>query len=232
MSRLQQSHGPIVSRMPEFGSMVARLTIILALVTAPHASLTLAAVTGGIPQSHRSYRLPYADGTHVKVFDDFATHSPRGRVDLYATGKTRPHRVVAAAAGRVVAIQDGYREQQPALPAAKCRNNYVWIAHSNGEWTNYSHVAYHSVTRKARLKIGDVVQAGQYIADEDEVGCAMFKHLHFEVAEPDQHEPLDSGGFLTDNENGKRERNPRFCGIPDRFAIKGQSYIAAPCRAH
>ena len=205
--------------------------MILALATSLQGGLALSADGGGTPQSHRSYRLPYANGTHVKVFEDITTHTPRGRMDFYATGGTRLHRVVAAAAGRVVAIQDGYREQQSARPAGQCHNNYVWIAHSNGEWTNYSHVAYHSVTRKARLKVGDEVKAGQYIADEDEVGCAMFKHLHFEVATPDPHQPLDSGGFLTDNENGKRERNPRFCGVPDRVAIKGQSYIARACRA-
>ena len=230
MSWLQRRRRSIALGTPEFGDIVTGVAIILALVTSAHTSLTLAAVTGGIPQSHRNYRLPYADGTHVKVFEDFATHTPRGRVDFFAAGRSRPHRVVAAAAGRVVAIQDGYREQQSGRPAAECHNNYVWIAHSNGEWTNYSHVAYHSVTRKARLKIGDVVQAGQYIADEDEVGCAMFRHLHFEVAVPDPHHPIDSGGFLTDNENGKRERAPRFCGVPDRFAIKGQSYTATPCR--
>jgi len=230
MSRLQRRQAPTALGASAIGRSLTRVAIILALITATHSTLTLAADRGAIPQSHHSYRLPYPDGTHVKVFDDFTTHTPRGRVDLYATGRAKPHRVVAAAAGRIVAIQDGYRDQQSTRPAAECHNNYVWIAHSNGEWTNYSHIAYHSVTRKARLKVGDEVKAGQYIADEDEVGCAMFKHLHFEVAMPDPHQPIDSGGFLTDNESGKRERNPHFCSVPDRVAIKGQSYIAAPCR--
>ena len=30
------------------------------------------------------YRLPFADGTRVKVFDDFLTHRPKGREDLFA----------------------------------------------------------------------------------------------------------------------------------------------------
>ena len=181
------------------------------------------------PRSHGVYRLPFADGTQVKVFDDFTTHRPRGRVDLYAIAGKKPYRVVAAAAGRIVAIQDGYDEQQSGRAAALCHNNYVWIAHPNGEWTNYSHVARGSVTGKAHLEVGDQVAAGQYIGDEGAVGCAMLQHVHFEVAAPDPAHPIDSGGFLTDNDNGKRELNPRFCGVPARNAVKGKAYVAAPC---
>ena len=90
----------------------------------------------------------------------------------------------------------------------------MWIAHPNGEWTNYSHISRGSLTAKAGLKVGDWVKAGQYIGDEDAIGCAMLKHVHFEVAVPNARMPIDPGGFLTDNEGGKRERNPRFCGVP------------------
>lgn len=38
----------------------------------------------------------------------------------------------------------------------------------------------------------------------------MLHHVHFEVAIPNPEEPIDSGGFLIDNKNGKRERNPRL----------------------
>lgn len=184
------------------------------------------------PQSRGFYRIPFADGTVVKVFDDFRTHRPPGRNDIYAIRGTQPYRVVAAAAGRIVAIQDSYSKQQSGrpLPAAQCHNNYVWIEHPNGEWSNYSHLAHDSVTRKAGLKVGEEVAAGQYIGDEGEVGCAQLKHVHFEVAVPDPAHPIDSGGFLTDNDNGKREVNPRFCGVPGWNAIKGKVYVAAACR--
>jgi hypothetical protein len=58
----------------------------------------------------------------------------------------------------------------------------------------------------------------------------MLHHVHFEVAIPDPGKPIDAGGFLIDNENGKRERNPRFCGVPGGFAAKGATYQAWPCR--
>jgi len=186
--------------------------------------------SSSIPDSQGVYRLPYADGTAVKVFADVNTHTPKGRLDLYAASGKQPYRVVAAAAGRVVAIQDSYSKQQDGRTAAVCQQNFVWIEHPNGEWTNYSHLAKDSVTKKAGLKAGDQVSAGQYIGDEGAVGCAMFDHVHFEVARPDQKRPIDSGGFLTDNDNGKRELNPRFYGVPGQNAVKDQTYVAVPLR--
>jgi len=194
--------------------------------------LPCAAATPGeesAPPSQARYRLPYADGTAVKVFDDFQTHRPVGREDLYAVRGKEPFRVVAAADGRIMAIQDSYGEQQSGRAAALCHNNYVWIAHANGEWTNYSHIARGSVTGKAGLKVGDRVKAGQYIGDEDAIGCAMLKHVHFEVAVPDAKTPIDEGGFLEGNEGGKRERNPRFCGVPGEVAKKDAEYVAISC---
>lgn len=184
---------------------------------------------GDTPQGGAKYRLPYADGTAVKVFDDFRSHRPRGRIDLYAVDGRKPVRVVAARAGRVVAIQDGYSERQSGRPAAECRNNYVWIAHADGEWSGYSHLAYHSVTGKAGLKPGDRVRAGAYLGDEGAVGCAMLDHVHFEVARPSPGPGIDAGGFLLDNADGKREVEPRFCGVPQQVAVKDATYTARPC---
>jgi murein DD-endopeptidase MepM/ murein hydrolase activator NlpD len=180
------------------------------------------------PTSKGIYRLPYVDGTEVKVFDDFSTHRPRGRVDLFAIDGPEPRRVVAAAAGRVMAIQDAYGEQQSGRAAADCHNNYVWIAHENGEWTNYSHLAQGSVSGYAKLKVGIIVQAGTLLGIEAAVGCAMLNHVHFEVAVPDEKAPIDAGGFLKDNEGSKRERNPRFCNVPGGL-VKDATYVAAKC---
>jgi len=200
--------------------------VAVGLILLAHCAMTASDVT---PASLGVYRLPFSDGTTVRVFDDFGTHRPRRRVDLYAVGGQEPYRVVAAGDGRIVAIQDSYGEQQSGRAVALCHNNYVWIAHANGEWTNYSHVARGSVTHKAGLKVGDMVKAGQYIGDEDAVGCAMLKHVHFEVAVPDSKTPIDEGGFLTDNADGKRERNPRFCNVPAQFVTKGAEYRAGNC---
>lgn len=204
----------------------------LALLVAVTAPLTLAAADtpAPIPESAGTYRLPYADDTHIKIFDDENTHRPIGRVDMTATGGHAPYRVVAAADGKIMAIQDSYGEQQSGRAAADCHNNFVWIAHANGEWTNYSHVRQGSMTKGAKLHVGDTVQAGTYLGDEGAVGCAMLEHLHFEVAVPDAKKPIDMGGFLLDNDGSKRERNPRFCNVTGTVA-KDKTYVAAPCPA-
>jgi murein DD-endopeptidase MepM/ murein hydrolase activator NlpD len=204
----------------------AKLTLILGTPLLFAAADMVAAPENG--PSHGQYRLPYADGTTVKVFDDFTSHRPVGRVDLFAVAGGKPYKVLAAADGVVKAIQDGFSEQLSGRAAKDCNNNYVWIAHAGGEWSNYSHVAHGSVAA-AGLHIGDRVKAGQVIGMEGAVGCAMLDHVHFEIAVPAPVDPLDANRFLTDNDGGKRERNPRFCGLGDHPAIKGRTYIARPC---
>jgi murein DD-endopeptidase MepM/ murein hydrolase activator NlpD len=83
-------------------------------------------------------------------------------LDLFAISGERPYVIVAAAAGQVVAIRDNFSERQSGRAAADCRNNFAWIAHENGEWTGYSHMAQHSVTGKTKLHVGDTVKAGHY----------------------------------------------------------------------
>src|SRR5687768_14744070 len=129
------------------------------LMIATAAALTGAAdseqVVPDLAQSAGVYRLPYAGGTRVSVFDDDRTHRPLGAVDLVGEPREgRAHRVVAAAAGVVMAIEDGYERQLSGRPAAECQNNYVWIAHANGEWTLYSHMRRGTTRAKARLKVG------------------------------------------------------------------------------
>ncbi len=181
------------------------------------------------PVSAGIYRLPYADGTRVRVFDDARTHRPEARIDLVGVHGGKPYRIVAAAAGWVMAIQDGFSERQTGRAASECRNNFVWIAHANGEWTGYSHFVRGSVTGAARLKVGDRVRAGQFIGIEGDVGCAMLEHLHFEVAAPDPARAIDTGGFLTGNEGSKRNRSPRFCGTG--MVTRDSTYLARRCNA-
>lgn len=152
-----------------------------------------------------------------------------GRIDFSAVAGDQPYRIVAAAAGRLVAIQNGYSEQQSGRAAKDCRNNYVWIAHPSGEWTNYSHVAHGSVTGAAGLHVGNAVTAGQVIGYEGAVGCVMLNHLHFEVATPSQVRAIDDVGFLLDNDGAARERHPRFCGITGSAVVKGEVYTVRPC---
>lgn len=207
------------------------LVIALAIVAGLISANALTGDASAIPPSSGQYRLPYADGTRLSVFDDDASHRPGGALDLVGEPREgRTHRIVAAADGTVMAIEDGYHEQQSGRAAAECRNNYVWLAHDNGEWTLYSHMRRETTRGAAGLEVGERVKAGQYLGDEGAVGCAMLSHLHFEVAVPAPgQQPIDPRGFLTNNAQRQRLRVPHFCGVPGGRVVKSREYTASPC---
>lgn len=180
-----------------------------------------------LPRSSGYYRIPYADGTDVRVSRDHNLHTPKGRYDMSGRGGSKPYRIVAAASGRIVAIEDRFSQQQDSDTAPQCNNNYVWIEHPNGEWTKYSHMTKGSTTGKAKLRVGQAVTSGQYLGDEGAVGCAGGDHLHFEVGSPRDSDPFNSvGGFLRDNSGSKRNRIARICGIPNGVFASGRDYSA------
>jgi murein DD-endopeptidase MepM/ murein hydrolase activator NlpD len=107
-------------------------------------------------------------------------------------------------------------------------NNYVWIAHANGEWTKYTHFQPNSVLGNAGLAIGQNVSAGTYLGDEGAIGFAGGQHLHFEVGFPLTGTVNDInvvGGFLTNGVN----RIPLFCDIPGNVGFAGDQFVCGPC---
>ncbi len=174
----------------------------------------------GISTASGLYRLPYEDGTEVKVTHGFEEHVPPGRYDLRGTSQAEPHRIVAAADGWVRFIVDS-NENKAEQPR---RNNYVWIEHpypfcqgnhtwpgkpedydqtcipcetraENGatscnEWTKYSHMRTGSATGEAGLSVGDWITAGTFVGLEGDVGLATAVHLHWEVNWLDPDAPL------------------------------------------
>lgn len=191
------------------------------------AQRAAAAAAPVVPTSTGYYRVPYENGTKVRVSRDENSHTPIGRYDMSGQGGGT-HKIVAAARGRIVAIEDGFSLRQDSETAEQCNNNYVWIRHPNGEVSKYSHMRKDSTTKKANLKVGDTVVAGQYLGDEGDVGCAGGDHLHFEIGVPRDTDWFTTvGGFLRDNANSKRNRVPRICGISGGRFEAGQTYTAA-----
>ena len=170
------------------------------------------------------YRIPYEDGARVLVSRDHRTHQPPNRVDL-VSADAASRRIVAAAAGIIRFIVDEFGVRQDSRTTRQCNNNYIWLEHGNGEWTKYSHVRQHSARERAKLQQGDMVDAGAYLGDEGDVGCASGRHLHFEVAVPDDRaDPIvRSGGFIKG-----RNLAPRFC-VPGEMLVAGAVYVAGPC---
>jgi murein DD-endopeptidase MepM/ murein hydrolase activator NlpD len=205
---------------------IQKLTLCrLALTCA--AALCFAAGTHAQEKSKGVYRIPYENGTSVGVTNDFNDHKPLGRIDMSGKGGDGEYKIVAAADGIVRFVVDNFSQTGLDGDKEPCTNNYVWIAHANGEWTKYSHMQQNSSTQKAKLKVGQSVKAGTYLGDEGKVGCAGGDHLHFEVGVPRATNPITAtGGFLTDNDGSARNRVPRICGIANGVFKSGASYEA------
>lgn len=169
------------------------------------------------------YRIPYANGTEVRVWQDHITHAgDEPEVDMAGINGNAPYRIVAAEDGVIKFIEDGFSATVSENP---CNNNYVWIEHPNGEWTKYSHFTRNSVTGVANLSVGDQVCAGRFLGYEDDVGCADGEHLHFEVGIPwDLSDPITPGGFIKGD-----EFIPIICNITGNVFEKGLNYTAGPC---
>ncbi|MFK7992987.1 MAG: M23 family metallopeptidase [Granulosicoccus sp.] len=189
--------------------------------------------SGKSAKSKNVYRIPYADGTNVHISRDFYDHNPQGRVDMWAKG-AGTHRVVAAASGTVMAIEDSRSKQQVPINwlrnTADCLNNFIWIEHENREWSKYSHLRFGTTTTKAKLKVGDRVSTGQYLGDEGKVGCAWPAHLHFQIVQvkEDSSPRIDPVSGALRGYEFSDERNPRFSDLTGKiFTLKdGENYVA------
>ena len=156
--------------------------------------------------SENIYRVPYLNSTSVHITSDHLTHSPQGRYDMSGINNggscSINYPIVAAAEGIIRRIVDNHNTKPPACdPDCADFNNYVWIEHSNGEWSKYSHMKQSSTTITAGLQVGDQVCAGTLLGYECEIGQASGPHLHFEVRRPNDPANVQisvAGGFMSD----------------------------------
>lgn len=198
-----------------------------------------------------TYRMPYADGTLVEIYKDHVTHSsPEAYMyDIIAQNGSPPE-IVAAAPGRVRFIQDHKSVSQCNCggPDPACRNNFVWIEHTDpeyshschqgtcSEWTIYAHLQQDSVTGAAGLEVGDWVEAGDLLGYEGDIGCASVgDHLHWMVAVlPPLIAPSSNGDYEAYvNSTGERpELIPKVCHQGGAQVLwRDSTYTAAGCTA-
>ena len=76
----------------------------------------------------------------------------------------------------MVFVNDGYNNGGPNS-AYWNTNNLIIVLHSNGEYSRYDHLEYHS----AKVRVGQQVQTGQQIAKVGMTGYTYIPHLHFQV---------------------------------------------------
>ena len=123
-----------------------------------------------------NYSMPVPKSSLLKID---RTSSPahvfslRNAVDFIAPQNTP---VLAAADGIVTFVKDDSYIGGP-YPSYWDLTNFITIEHSNGEYSRYDHLEYHSV----KVRVGQKVSAEQEIANIGMTGYTYIPHLHFQV---------------------------------------------------
>ena len=185
---------------------------------------------GPFELSRGVYRIPFIDGTDIKITNDHFNHCPRGRIDMVGINGGSTYQIVAAADGWIRAIEDD-NSVQCDCSITNCRNNYVWIEHPNGEWTKYTHMVKNSVTSLGLVE-GQWITAGTHLGDEGKVGCASGVHLHFEAAQPKDTSTLvfsEYGGYI--DLDWAKNVIPVICSVTGNVFVETHNMLPATAEA-
>jgi murein DD-endopeptidase MepM/ murein hydrolase activator NlpD len=156
---------------------------ILEGATAPYVEVQYEYIPGDPTapfQTDVRYLAPYSAGREFPIsqaYPDAITHQALDSV--YAVDIAMPigTNVFAARGGTVFDVaSDNYRGGLDMSRDAD-RANVVRILHDDGTMSVYAHLNWNSI----RVKPGDRVRAGQYIADSGNTGFTSGPHLHFAV---------------------------------------------------
>ncbi len=156
---------------------------VLGNVQAPEVAYRYEYLVGSPDARHspeRAYRLPYALATAYAVtqaYPDTATHrtpDSRHAVDFAMPIGTN---IFAARGGIVFAVAS--RNYRGGLDTTRhgAGANVVQILHDDGTFAVYAHLNRSSI----RVRPGDRVSRGEYIADSGNTGFSTGPHLHFAV---------------------------------------------------
>jgi murein DD-endopeptidase MepM/ murein hydrolase activator NlpD len=123
-------------------------------------------------------KLPFPEGMRFEVYQGNDGSFSHDGLNEFAWdfGLPKGTSVCAAAQGRVVRVKQdsdtgGLSREDFALA------NTVVLDHGNGFFTQYLHLKKNSV----RVAEGDIVQAGEVIAQSGNTGFSSIPHLHFQV---------------------------------------------------
>ncbi|MFQ5634842.1 MAG: peptidoglycan DD-metalloendopeptidase family protein [Gammaproteobacteria bacterium] len=138
----------------------------------------------GDPQARhapsRGYRPPFAAGREFRVtqaFPESLTHvTPDSR---YAIDLSMPERTDIYAAREGVVVEVAYSNFRGGADWGKygAEANLVRIMHDDGSFAVYAHLSWDSI----RVRPGDRVERGEYIATSGNTGFSTGPHLHFVV---------------------------------------------------
>ena len=132
------------------------------------------------PDIDYAYRAPFAAGSGFEVtqtYPESITH--RTRDSMYAVDLAMPvgTDIVAARDGIVFDVASTNFKGGPDRSEYAELANVVRILHDDGTYALYAHLNWNSI----RVRPGDRVRAGEYIADSGNTGFTSGPHLHFAV---------------------------------------------------
>ena len=126
------------------------------------------------------YRVPYASGQSHPVSQAFPggfTHTTPNNQHAVDIAMPEGTGIYAARGGTVVTVAyDSYSGGTKTGPKAP-KANLVRILHADGTMAVYAHLQWESV----RIRPGDKVERGEYIARSGNTGFSTGPHLHFAV---------------------------------------------------
>jgi murein DD-endopeptidase MepM/ murein hydrolase activator NlpD len=127
----------------------------------------------------RPYRVPFGIGSTFPISQAFPSRITHTTADSwYAVDIALPDGtpVYSAREGLVINAQHDFF-RSAAAPVMLDQANVVEILHGDGTIARYAHLHWDSI----RVRIGEHVVRGQYIADSGKTGFASGPHLHFAV---------------------------------------------------
>lgn len=132
------------------------------------------------PENNADYRVPFAVGASFPItqtYPESVTH--RTRDSMYAIDVAMPigTDIVAARGGIVFDVAGTNFKGGPDAKQYAELANVVRILHDDGTFALYAHLNWNSI----RVRPGDRVEAGEYIADSGNSGFTSGPHLHFAV---------------------------------------------------
>ena len=126
--------------------------------------------------ARNKYQLPISLDNLISI-DSHSSPAHLGKlenaVDFLAPENTT---VLAAAPGIVTYVKDDSEIGGPSVNFWDY-SNFISIKHQNEEYTRYDHLAYGS----SKVRVGEIVNAGQEIAKVGMTGFTYLPHLHFQV---------------------------------------------------
>lgn len=124
------------------------------------------------------YRYPFPEDTELSGIEiNIESHEGpyEGAIDFIVPLRTE---ILAARKGTVVAAQDIYTKSGPTREFAPYLN-YITLQHTDGEFSQYCHLAQFS----SRVNIGDQIEEGILLGVTGKSGWMDKPHLHFFVFE-------------------------------------------------